>query len=148
MLSGTERGGLKLINSCYSDIEEKLRGIDCVLAFETASDYLGMNAGTHQRLAYYVYSLEELNLEGVDCTILDSYDSLDILEERGMRCTSRTQTIIDLLSHDRDDQVILESLADWYFSHNESFNDLVIPDNIKDLFNEYKYDAIHYYDNW
>lgn len=130
---------------CSGDIRLKLTGVDCVLAFETASDYLGTNAGTHQRPAFYVYSLKELNIEGVECTVVDSYDSIDIVQERGMYCTSVEQTLIDLLRNDRDDQVIVESMADWYFSHNESFEGLNIPDDIKELFDSYIEDAVDYY---
>lgn len=130
---------------CSDDIQTKLCGVDCVLAYETASDYLGTNAGTHQRPAFYVYSLKELNIDGVECIVVDSYDNLEVVYERGMYCTSVTQTLIDLLRNDRDDQVIVESMADWYFSHNESFDGLEIPEDIRELFESYIEDAVDYY---
>lgn len=141
-----EKGGVSMIKPCYVEIEEKLKGVDCVLAFETASDYLGTNCMTHQRPSFCVYSTKELNMEGVECTVVDSYDNIEIIEERGIRCTSVTQTLIDLLRYDRDDQVILESIANWYFKHSESFEGLSLPDDVKPIFDSYADDAIHYYD--
>lgn len=132
--------GLKTL---HDTIREKLTGYDCVLAFETASDYLGTN-----KMAYKpsldVYSLRELNIDGVNCTVLDSYDNLEVIDRVGLRCTSERQTIIDLLRYDRDPQVTIEAIADWYFNHNESYNGLEIPEDIQELFKSYAEDAIHY----
>lgn len=135
------------LRTIHDIIREKLYGVDCVLAFETASDYLATNKMTHQRPAYYVYSTHELNIPEVECTIVDNYDSLDIIEERGMRCTSVTQTMWDLLRNDRCPQVTIECIADWYFRHNESYDDLEVPEDIKDLFWDYAEDAKHYFDD-
>ena len=93
--------------SLHDSIRNKLSGADCVLAFETASDYLATNKMTHQRPVYYVYSTHELNIPDVECTIVDNFDSLDIVEERGMRCTSVTQTMWEGLRNDRCRQVII-----------------------------------------
>lgn len=136
-----------MLKSLHDNIREKLSGVDCVLAYETASDYLGTNKMTHQRPAYHVYSTHELNIPDVDCIIVDDFSNLNIIEERGMKCTSVTQTMWDLLRNDRDQQVIIESIADWYFRHNESYDDLEVPDDIHDIFWEYAEDAKHYYDD-
>lgn len=136
-----------MISTLQDSIREKLHGVDCVLAFETASDYLATNKMTHQRPAYYVYSTHELNIPEVECTIVDNYDSLDIVEERGMKCTSVTQTMWDLLRNDRCTQVTIECIADWYFRHNESYDDLEVPEDIKDLFWDYAEDAKYCFDN-
>lgn len=136
-----------MISTLQDSIREKLYGVDCVLAFETASDYLATNKMTHQRPAYYVYSTHELNIPEVECTIVDNYDSLNIIEERGMKCTSVTQTMWDLLRNDRCPQVTIECIADWYFRHNESYDDLEVPEDIKDLFWDYAEDAKYYFDD-
>ena len=133
--------------SLHDRIRNKLSGIDCVLAFETASDYLGTNKMTHQRPAFYVYATHELGIPDVECTIVDNFEHLNIINERGMLCTSVEQTIWDLLRNDRDRQVIIECIADWYFSHNESYDDLEVPEDISDIFWDYAEDAKHYYDD-
>ena len=116
------------------------------MAYETASDYLGTNKMTDQRPAFYVYSLRELNIPGVECTVVDSYDNMDIVDDGVLRCTSARQTIIDLLRNDRDPQVTIEALADWYFAHGESYEGLNIPEDIQAEFDDYADDAIHYFD--
>lgn len=128
-------------------IREKLSGVDCVLAFETASDYLGTNKMTHQRPAYYVYSTHELGIEGVECTIVDDLDKLNTVERLGLRCTTVEQTMWDLLRNDRCPQVTIECIADWYFMHGESYDDLDVPEDIHDIFWDYAEDAKHYFDD-
>lgn len=80
--------------------------------------------------------------------IVSSYSNLEIIELDGIRCTSARQTILDLLRYDRDQQVTIEAIADWYFAHNESFDDLDIPEDLQEAFDSYADDAIHYFDDW
>lgn len=130
-----------MVKPCYLEIEEKLIGLDCIVAFETASDYLGICKSTHQRPTYCIYSRKNLGISEVECTLVESYADIEYKEIRGLKVTTPRQTIIDLITNDRDDQVILESLANWYFSHNESFEGL--PESI---IAPYIDDAIFYYD--
>ena len=130
-----------MVKPCYLGIEEKLMDLDCIIAFETASDYLGICKSTHQRPAYYVYSKQNLGVSEVECTLVESYANIEYKEIRGLKVTTPRQTIVDLITNDRDDQVILESLANWYFSHNESFKGLP-----EDIITPYTEDAISYYD--
>lgn len=130
----------------HDTIRNTIFGYDCVLAFETASDYLGTNKMAY-RSKLCVYSLQELNITEVDCSLIESYSGLEIVELDGIRCTSARQTIWDLLRYDRDQQVIVEAIADWYFKHNESFDDLNIPVDLQETFNSFVDDAIHYFDD-
>lgn len=130
----------------HDTIRNTIFGYDCVLAFETASDYLGTNKMVY-RPKLCVYSLQELNITGVDCSLIESYSNLEMVELDGIRCTSARQTIWDLLRYDRDQQVIVEAIADWYFKHNESFDDLNIPADLQEIFNSFVDDAIHYFDD-
>lgn len=126
---------------------DKFKGLDCVLAFETASDFLATNKMSY-RPRQSVYSLQELNIDDVDCIVVDSYSNLEIVTyDNGIRCTSSRQTIIDLLRYDRDSQVIIEAIADWYFSHGESYEELTVPEDVQPLLDDYKEDAMYYYDN-
>ena len=121
---------------------------DCILAYETAADFLGINEGlAYQRGSLTVYSLKELNIQDVDCILVSSFNDIKFEVVRGIRVTTAEQTIIDLLRHNRDDQVIQEAMSYWYETHNQSFDNLNIPDDIRDIFNSYVDDAIHYYDN-
>lgn len=53
-------------------------------------------------------------------------------EERdGLLCTTVNQTIIDLLEQNGNEQIITESLANYYDAHNESFDGLEVPEHLK-----------------
>lgn len=134
-----------ILPNLHDTIRNTIFGYDCVLAFETASDYLGTNKMAY-RPKLCVYSLQELNITMVDCNLIESYSDLEIVELDGIRCTSARQIIWDLLRYDRDQQVIVEAIADWYFKHNESFDDLNIPADLQETFNSFVDDAIHYFD--
>lgn len=135
-----------ILSNLHDTIKNTILGYDCILAFETASDYLGTNKMAY-RPKLCVYALQELDIAGVDCKIVDSYSDLEIVELDGIRCTSERQTIWDLLRYDRDQQVTVEAIADWYFKHNESFDDLDIPMDLQEVFNSFVDDAIHYFDD-
>lgn len=135
-----------ILHNLHDTIKNTILGYDCILAFETASDYLGTNKMAY-RPKLCVYALQELDIAGVDCKIVDSYSDLEIVELDGIRCTSERQTIWDLLRYDRDQQVTIEAIADWYFKHNESFDGLDIPTDLQEVFNSFIDDAIHYFDD-
>lgn len=135
-----------ILHNLHDTIKNTILGYDCILAFETASDYLGTNKMAY-RPKLCVYALQELNIAGVDCTIVDSFSNLEIVELDGIRCTSERQTIWDLLRYDRDQQVTVEAIADWYFKHNESFDGLDIPIDLQEVFNSFVDDAVHYFDD-
>lgn len=135
-----------ILPNLHDTIKHTILGYDCVVAFETASDYLGTNKMAY-RPKLCVYSLQELSIEGVECNIVSSYSNLEIIELDGIRCTSARQIIWDLLRYDRDQQVTIEAIADWYFTHNESFDDLDIPEDLQEAFDSYVDDAIHYFDD-
>ncbi len=64
-----------------------------------------------------------------------------------MRSTSINQTIIDMLRYDRDDSVTCECIVDWYYSYDESFDGLFIPDDVREAFDDIKQDAIDFYND-
>lgn len=129
------------------DIQNAVSNLDCVLCFETAADYLGINVMPSYRPYYEVYSLSQLGIDYINCHVVASYDGLDIMEVRGIKTTIDNQTIIDMLRHNRDAGVVCECLADWYYSHGETFEGLDIPDDIKKVFDDIKQDAIGYYND-
>lgn len=135
-----------ILPNLHDTIKNTILGYDCILAFETASDYLGTNKMAY-RPKLCVSALQELDIAGVDCNIVDSYSDLEIVELDGIRCTSERQTIWDLLRYDRDQQVIIEAIADWYFKHNESFDGLDIPTDLQEVFSSFVDDAIYYFDD-
>ena len=141
---------LRLGMDNYTDVTlaNWFRGIDCILAYETAADFGNF---TYSPIAgspsYTVYSKIDVGISNVECILVDTFDGIDYFEEYGVRCTTLQQTIIDLLRNDRDDEVIQQCIASYYFSHNETFAGLELPDDVVPLFEDYREDSIHYFDN-
>ena len=77
---------------------------------------------------------EEINIE-------------DIEEARGVKFTSFNRTLIDMLYEEKYMQAFVEALSYYYYTHEEKFDGLNIPDDVKEKFNYYADVAIHYYDN-
>lgn len=113
---------------------EKLIGTDRVLCKESAAEFLNLSNGNFSTDIYF-YSLEESS-------------SKEVIIKRGIKCTSINQTINDLLmGPGSDEQILLESLSNYYYEHNESFDGLVIKDENMKYFNELRQDAIDYYND-
>ena len=84
----------------YNDqLRNLLANVECVLALDTAADFLGLN-----------------------------------------------QTIIDLLEQNGDEQIITESLANYYDEHKESFDGLNVPRHLQSRFEKYQECALEYYE--
>ena len=80
-----------------------LEGTEYVLCLVSAAEYLGLCSWTTEPMIY-VFSKEDCLREGIE-----------IASKKGLWYTTVNQTINDLLSDPEvDEQVILESLADWF----------------------------------
>lgn len=67
----------------------------------------------------------------------------DVIVKRGIKCTSVNQTINDLLSDENlDEQVIMESLSNYYYEHKESFEGMIIEESNRKLFEELRQDVL------
>ena len=133
-----------------------LKGIPCILAYGTASEYLGLFEGylDNSEIEVFVEKRNEdlIRIEKEENVkiiqyVIDSFDDKDYLNLRGLLVTSENQTIIDLIEQDEDVQNIQITLSSYYYLHNQSFNDLDIPDYLLDKFKMYCEWALEYYDN-
>lgn len=127
-------------------IISKLKPFNCILSLESAADMLGLSNGP-LRNKITVYSVENIVDEDIECIKVDNYDNIKYLDAEGIFITTKEQTLIDILKYDRDMQTILESLSNYYFLHDESFEDFlkVMPEEVRTTFEGYKQDAIEYY---
>ena len=131
----------------YNDyLRDLLKDAPCILAYDTAADYLGLSNGSSFHEVADIYVLSPLNLNGTREHIIPSFDTVDYERRNGLLCTTVNQTINDLLRADGDNQVIQESLADVYFSNGESFDSLHIEKELLPRFDKYKVWAMEYYD--
>ena len=130
----------------YNDyLRDLLRDAPCILAYDTAADYLGLSNGSSLHGAAHIYVLSPLHIEGTKEHIISSFSAVEHERRNGLLCTSINQTINDLLRADGDNQVIQEALADVYFSNGETFDSLQIEHDLLPRFEKYKVWAMEYY---
>ena len=130
----------------YNDqLRSLLEDIECVLAFDTAADFLGLTNGGYRPVAQ-IFVNEKQNIEGTEQILVPSLEALECEKRNGLVCTTVNRTIIDLLEQNGDEQIITESLANYYEWHNESFDGLEIPEHLCQRFEKYKKWAQEYYE--
>ena len=130
----------------YNDqLRRLLANVRCVLAFDTAADFLGLTNGGYRAVAQ-IFVDKKQNIEGTEQTLVPSLETLKCEEHNGLKCTTVNQTIIDLLEQNGDEQIITESLANYYEENSESFDGLVIPAHLQSRFEKYRVWAIEYYE--
>lgn len=71
---------------------------------------------------------------------------LECEQRNGLICTTVNRTIIDLLEQNGDEQIITESLANYYEEHDGSFAGLKIPRYLQQRFEKYRAWALEYYE--
>lgn len=130
----------------YNDYLRKLlNGIPCILAFDTAADYLGLTNGGYREKAQ-IYVMEKQPATDTEQTLIDSFADKECQNRQGLLCTTINQTIVDLLERDGDEQIITESLANYYEEHGQSFDGLDIPEHLRSRFEKYSEWAMAYYE--
>lgn len=130
----------------YNDhLRHLLTNVKCVLAFDTAADFLGLSNGGYRSVAQ-IFVEKKQDIEGTEQTLVPSLKNIKCEEYNGLVCTTVNQTIIDLLEQNGDEQIITESLANYFDEHNESFDGLKIPEHLKSRFEKYKMWAMEYYE--
>ncbi len=130
----------------YNDqLRQLLSGVKCVLAFDTAADFLGLTNGGYRSVAQ-IFVNKKQNIEGTEQILVPSLELLDCEEHNGLLCTTVNQTIVDLIEQNGDEQIITESLANYYEEHQESFDGLTIPEHLQARFEKYREWALEYYE--
>ena len=130
----------------YNDqLRNLLADVECVLAFDTAADFLGLTNGGYRSVAQ-IFVNKKQKIDGTEQILVPSLETLVCEERNGLLCTTVNQTINDLLEQNGDEQIIMESLANYYDAHNESFDGLEVPEHLKARFEKYKTWAVEYYE--
>jgi len=131
----------------YNDyLRDLLKDAPCILAYDTAADYLGLWSGSMNPQTAQIYVTSPLHIAGTTEHLIPSLNTVDHENRLGLLCTTINQTINDLLRADGDNQVIQESLATFYYANGESFDSLHIDTELIPIFEHYKAWAIEYYD--
>ena len=102
-----EKGVIALELHTYNDyLRDLLKDAPCILAYDTAADYLGLWSGSTNPHTAKIYVCSPLHIEGTTEYLLPSFDSVEHENRLGLLCTTVNQTINDLLRADGDNQVI------------------------------------------
>lgn len=118
---------------------------DVILAFESALEQHNLTNGKFNS-KIHVYSLKPLP-NPFKVHLVDNYEDIDFIDVRGLKTTTLSKTINDMLSNsDVDPYILAESLSNYYYEHNESFDGIVVAKQNIMKFKEYKQWAIEYYD--
>lgn len=131
----------------FSDVfNTLLNGIDCIVCLESASDLLGYsNDGFRSKIN--IYTDKYYDIPYLKCHKVDDLSKIEFEINNGIKVTPIETTIIDLLQNENsDEQVILETFANYYFDNNNSFSKIIPPKELIEKFNYYKEECQRYYD--
>lgn len=122
---------------------------DCelILCEVSALEYLELFNGYMNESKIQVYAKDKGQFSNMEYNVVDSFDGIDYFVSDGVMCTTLNQTINDMLANydNIDELAFLEALSNYYFSNNNSFDNLVIKSKNIGLFNQLKEKAITYY---
>lgn len=128
-------------------LQDVVQGTDLILCGVSALEYLELFNGYVNESKIQVYAQNEGQFDNIEYHIVNSFDDIEYLNFDGVLCTTVNQTINDMLSdYDNIDELaFLEALSNYYFANNESFDNLKIKPENRDVFNKVKQMAIEYY---
>lgn len=136
----------KYSDDFYSNKEwhrEALSSENVILRGTSALEYLQLFPGYFGEKDIEVYALSEGQYSNVKYWLVDSFDEIDYIDDGFLLCATLEQVIKDFIrEYDTSNiQALVESLANYYCYHNDSFDNLIV-DTDQDLFNELKEWAI------
>jgi hypothetical protein len=118
-----------------------------ILCGVSALENLEMFTGYINETIIDVYAKTKGIYENINYIIVPDFDSIDYIKFGNVLCTTFEQTVNDMLGDfdNADTAALAESLANYYFSNNESFEGLNIKPQNADKFEQIKGWAIEYY---
>ena len=126
---------------------------DYVIGVDTSARLLGLTNVREFPITILVTSDIASEFSNPNVEVVDTLDQLPskVVQVNGYNCTSVERTLIDLLYYERNPQVIVESLAYYYYTiQDESWGtlpQLMNQHDLTDEFESYMEDAQDYYDN-
>ena len=105
---------------------------DVILCGVSALEYMGLFTGYLNERVIDVYARKKGIYQNINYNLVPDFRGIEYFTRNGLRCTSFTQTVNDMLHQieETDDAALTEALATYYFAHDESFQGLCIfPEN-------------------
>jgi hypothetical protein len=128
-------------------LEAVIDGDDLILRRTSALEYHQLFVGFVNEQLVEVFSLQPINEPNIDCCVVPSFDHIEYELIRQLKCTTVEFTVNEMLRDfdTVDPEPLIEALAHYYFSHNDSFDGLNIWNSNLPVFNEVKEWAKCYY---
>lgn len=105
----------------YNDyLRDLLKDAPCILAYDTAADYLGLSNGSSFHEAAHIYVQSPLHIDGTREHIIPSFDTVEHEMRNGILCTTVNQTINDLADTENAARPEFQSLV-WRYDEAKSF---------------------------
>ena len=134
--------------SFYDVFNTLLKDIDCIICRESAADLLGYSNGGYRK-KITIYTTKDYKLPYLNCIIVDNLSKIHCQKCYDLKVTPIENTIIDLLQDDKtDEQIILETFANYYYENDCSFDGIIPPKNLITKFNFYKEEGEKYYESY
>jgi len=123
-------------------------GKDMILRRTSALEFLELFGGYVSEKKIDVYANQHDDYENINYHVVDTFDNIEFMRFGNVLCTSVNQTFNDMFDDfdSIDEQSLIESLSRYYYTHNNSFDGLVIKQEHAECFNSIKDWAIEYYD--
>lgn len=130
---------LKAVQNCLD--------VPVVFALDEALMCQGNFAGRSDEYIVWIYGDESLASFNGIVLLGNNVSSYNVKENNGIRYTDFNRTLSDALANESilDMQGITEALSRYYFTHDESFDGIIVPPEYQDRFETLACDAIDYY---
>ncbi len=130
---------LKAVRECFAE--------SVVFALDEALMCEGSFAGRCDEYVVWVYGSDSLTRFNGVAVLGNHVSSYNIKERNGLYYTDFNRTLSDALANESilDMQGITEAVSRYYYSHNESFEGILVPPEYQNRFEVLANDAIEYY---
>ena len=135
-------GALKWLKAVRDQIGE-----DVVFALDEALMCHGSFGGRSDEFLVWVYGSDSIKRFNGVVVLGNHVSEYNVLNRNGLLYTDLNRTISDALANESllDMQGVTEALSKYYYSHDESFNGLLIPPQYQERFDTLAHEAIDYY---
>lgn len=133
--------------SYYDVFKVLLKDIDCIVCKKSVADLLGYSNGGFRK-NIEVYTTKEYNLPYLKCHIVSDLSEIESNSFHEIRFVPIEKTIVEMLEDNlTDTQILLETMANYYCEHNDSYNSINPPKKLMKKFNFYKEEGKRYYES-
>ncbi len=133
--------------SFYEVFKILLKDKDCIVCKKSVADLLGYSNGGFRK-NIEIYSTKDYNLPYLKCHVVDDLSKIPFEYFHEIKVVPIEKTIVELLEDkNSDQQILLETLANYYCDHNDSYEGLNPPKRLLKRFNWFSEEGKKYYES-